>query len=73
MPWRRRPGLTGPVLPRALKGLTRLVKSSQQGEAPEAEDAGTGPGLAEQPEVQDGGGGQTGDGCVSRQLLEPAR
>ncbi|XP_070082554.1 P2X purinoceptor 5 isoform X2 [Equus przewalskii] len=48
------------------------VESSRQGGAPETEDA-AGPGLPELPEAQDGGGSPKENGCVCRQLLEPAR
>uniref|UniRef100_A0A8C6C2N5 P2X purinoceptor n=1 Tax=Monodon monoceros TaxID=40151 RepID=A0A8C6C2N5_MONMO len=49
---------------RDLEVLARMAESSQQ--------SGPGPaGLAEQPEVQDGVGAQE-NGCVCRQLLQPA-
>lgn len=61
-----RPGLMGHVLPRDLEVLARMAESSQQSVAPDAAR------LAEQPEVQDGVGAQE-NGCVCRQLLQPAR
>ncbi|XP_057570235.1 P2X purinoceptor 5 isoform X2 [Hippopotamus amphibius kiboko] len=51
---------------RDLEVLARMAESSQQRVAPDAA------GLAEQPEVQDGGGAQE-NGCVCGQLLQPAR
>ncbi|XP_032471447.1 P2X purinoceptor 5 isoform X1 [Phocoena sinus] len=51
---------------RDLEVLARMAESSQQSVAPDAA------GLAEQPEVQDGVGAQE-NGCVCRQLLQPAR
>ncbi|XP_033703866.1 P2X purinoceptor 5 isoform X1 [Delphinus delphis] len=51
---------------RDLEVLARMAESSQQSMAPDAA------GLAEQPEVQDGGRAQE-NGCVCRQLLQPAR
>ncbi|KAB0400381.1 hypothetical protein E2I00_019196, partial [Balaenoptera physalus] len=52
---------------RDLEVLAQMAESSQQSVAPDAA------GLAEQPEVQDGGGAQKENGCVCRQLLQPAR
>lgn len=60
------------VLPRELGVCLQPVESSRQGGAPETEDA-AGPGLPELPEAQDGGGSPKENGCVCRQLLEPAR
>ena len=67
MPGISRPGLMGHVLPRALEGLAQMAESSRQRVAPDTA------GLAEQPEVQDGGSGQKENGCVCRQLLQPTR
>ncbi|XP_032353882.1 P2X purinoceptor 5 isoform X1 [Camelus ferus] len=54
---------------RDLGVLAQLAESSQHSVAP----AEVGTGLAEQPEAQDGGGGQKENGCVCQQLLQPAR
>ncbi|XP_053067882.1 P2X purinoceptor 5 isoform X5 [Acinonyx jubatus] len=43
--------------------LRVLAESSQQDGTPEAEEAAAGPGLAEQPEAQHGGGSQKENGC----------
>lgn len=67
MPGISRPGLMGHVLPRDLEGLAQMAESSRQRVAPDTA------GLAEQPEVQDGGSGQKENGCVCRQLLQPTR
>ncbi|XP_020923332.1 P2X purinoceptor 5 isoform X3 [Sus scrofa] len=52
---------------RDLEGLAQMAESSRQRVAPDTA------GLAEQPEVQDGGSGQKENGCVCRQLLQPTR
>ncbi|GAB5580627.1 P2X purinoceptor 5 isoform X1 [Prionailurus iriomotensis] len=44
--------------------LRVLAESSQQDGTPEAEEAAAGPGLAEQPEAQHGGGSQKENGCL---------
>ncbi|VFV39588.1 p2x purinoceptor 5-like [Lynx pardinus] len=50
--------------------LRVLAESSQQDGTPEAEEAAAGPGLAEQPEAQHGGGSQKENGCPP---VPPAR
>uniref|UniRef100_A0A8C0E3J8 P2X purinoceptor n=1 Tax=Balaenoptera musculus TaxID=9771 RepID=A0A8C0E3J8_BALMU len=50
---------------RDLEVLAQMAESSAE-RGPDAA------GLAEQPEVQDGGGAQKENGCVCRQLLQPA-
>ncbi|XP_012581624.1 PREDICTED: P2X purinoceptor 5 isoform X1 [Condylura cristata] len=55
---------------RDLGVLDGLAESSQQAETPEAEYEEEGSGLPEQPEAQDGGGGQKGTGFECPQLPE---